>query len=137
MVTYMHILECSLASLESSGAFQFDITQPAGLGTKLAKTLVTRCLVGDAGVTYKYLGLRMFSIPWNEGGMQMHLVIIIILKINVRNSAVGASEASIQVGHLNKQLVVKTNELLFALGKPQTGSCNYNLALINRQVKQY
>ena len=65
---FHEIFESSLAGLDAFGAFQFDITQPAGLGTKLAQTLVTRCLVGEAGVTYKYLGIRMFSIPWNQEG---------------------------------------------------------------------
>jgi len=44
--------------------FRVDVTQPFGLGTKCAKTYVTRCLVGEAGTTYKYLGLRMFAYPW-------------------------------------------------------------------------
>jgi mRNA N6-methyladenine demethylase len=44
--------------------FRTDVTQPFGLGTKCAKTYVTRCLVGEPGTTYKYLGLRMFAHPW-------------------------------------------------------------------------
>lgn len=44
--------------------FRQDITQPFGGGTKCAKTYVTRCLMGDAGTTYKYLGLRMFAHAW-------------------------------------------------------------------------
>jgi hypothetical protein len=39
-----------------------------GLGTPCARTYVTRCLVGDPGTTYKYLGLRMFAHPWNTDG---------------------------------------------------------------------
>ena len=35
-----------------------------GPGTSLARTKVTRCLVGTPGITYKYLGLRMFVAPW-------------------------------------------------------------------------
>lgn len=46
--------------------FRTDVTQPFGLGTKCARTYVTRCVVGDKGTTYKYLGLRMFSHPWDE-----------------------------------------------------------------------
>jgi alpha-ketoglutarate-dependent dioxygenase FTO len=41
-----------------------DVTQPFGLGTPCAPTYVTRCLLGDAGTTYKYLGLRMFAHAW-------------------------------------------------------------------------
>jgi len=44
-----------------------DVTQPLGLGTKLAPTFVRRTLVGENGITYKYLGLRMFSHPWQPG----------------------------------------------------------------------
>jgi hypothetical protein len=46
--------------------FITDITQPFGLGTACTPTYVTRCLMGDPGTTYKYLGLRMFAHPWNE-----------------------------------------------------------------------
>ena len=57
----------SWQELESSGLFVVDVTQPMGLGTKLAPTFVTRTLVGENGITYKYLGLRMFAHPWNPG----------------------------------------------------------------------
>ena len=43
---------------------RFDITQPMGPGTPLARTRVTRCVIGEPGITYKYLGLRMFAYPW-------------------------------------------------------------------------
>ena len=46
--------------------FRTDVTQPFGLGTKCAKTYVTRCCVGQQGTTYKYLGLRMFAHPWSS-----------------------------------------------------------------------
>lgn len=53
--------------LQSKGHwFRQDITQPFGLGSKCAKTYVTRCLMGDHGTTYKYLGLRMFAHSWTE-----------------------------------------------------------------------
>eukprot|EP00980_Cylindrotheca_fusiformis_P008195 scaffold1736_cov127-Cylindrotheca_fusiformis.AAC.9 len=50
--------------------FRRDVTQPFGLGTKCAKTYVTRCLMGEPGTTYKYLGLRMFAHPWQKGAIQ-------------------------------------------------------------------
>jgi hypothetical protein len=46
--------------------FRHDITQPFGLGSKCAKTYVTRCLLGDSGTTYKYLGIRMFAHHWTN-----------------------------------------------------------------------
>ena len=55
----------ALQKLDSENYFRTDVTQPFGLGTKCAKTYVTRCLLGARGTTYKYLGLRMFSHPWD------------------------------------------------------------------------
>jgi FTO catalytic domain/FTO C-terminal domain len=49
---------------EMADYFGTDVTQPFGLGTPCAKTYVTRCLLGDVGTTYKYLGLRMFAHAW-------------------------------------------------------------------------
>jgi len=52
--------------MQTHGFFRTDVTQPFSLGTKCAKTYVTRCLVGDEGTSYKYLGLRMFAHPWSR-----------------------------------------------------------------------
>jgi alpha-ketoglutarate-dependent dioxygenase FTO len=60
-------LQQALAVLDEYGLFRTDVTQPAGLGTKLVPSYVTRCLLGEEGTTYRYLGLRMFSHPWNGG----------------------------------------------------------------------
>ena len=87
----------ALDGLEHEGAYQFDLTQPAGLGSKVAKTFVTRCLVGEAGTTYKYLGLRMFAIPWNAG-------------------EVGASEFAVEIGRLNQNLIRSSRDHLNKLG---------------------
>jgi len=48
------------------GVFQYDVTQPMGPSTPLAVTKVTRTCIGDPGITYKYLGLRMFAHPWTD-----------------------------------------------------------------------
>ena len=61
-----NIVQSSLERMKRDGIFRTDITQPFGLGTKCAKTYVTRCLVGNPGTTYKYLGLRMFAHPWTS-----------------------------------------------------------------------
>lgn len=103
----------SFENLDSNGAFQFDMTQPTGLKTKIAKTFVSRCLVGSPGTTYKYLGLRMFSHPWSAG-------------------EVGVTDAMIKIGELNDILINRTKKLLKDSGKEETGSCEYNLTLINR-----
>ena len=54
-------IQSSLENMKRAGIFRTDVTQPFGLGTKCAKTYVTRCVVGNPGTTYKYLGLRMFA----------------------------------------------------------------------------
>lgn len=59
-----HDLQTTLET-DMPAHFRADITQPFGLGTPCAPTYVTRCLVGDPGTTYKYLGIRMFAHhPW-------------------------------------------------------------------------
>ena len=111
--------------LDAEGLFQYDVTQPAGLGTKTAKTYVTRCLVGEAGTTYKYLGLRMFSVPWN---------------VPADGAAAALSTPSaVQIGKLNEVMVTHTEQLLRQRTAQesrttQPGSCRYNLTLINRYV---
>lgn len=112
-VEFHQSFQNALEGLELLGNYQFDITQPGGLGTKTAKTYVTRCLVGDAGITYKYLGIRMFSIPWEK-------------------ESIGSSEYSIKIGELNKILINHSKGLLDDMNRSQTGSCEYNLTLINR-----
>jgi hypothetical protein len=106
----------SFESLDEKGIFQFDITQPGGLGTKTAKTFVTRCLIGDAGTTYKYLGLRMFSIPWNQDPNGSHGELL--------------PEAQ-TIYELNQELISHTGGLLEERNKPIRGH-QYNLTLINR-----
>ena len=108
----------SLNILDLENIYQFDITQPAGLGTKTAKTFVTRCLVGDAGMTYKYLGLRMFAIPWDLNNDQ-------------NNNDDNLSNALNSLYQLNQTLITHTKSLLEKQNKPIHGY-QYNLTLINR-----
>jgi hypothetical protein len=107
--------ESAMRGLDEEGFYQFDVTQPAGLGTKLAKTFVTRCLVGEPGTTYKYLGLRMFSIPWS----------------GTEGTEASSSHAR-QIGELNTAMIHHTADLLKRSGREKVGSCQYNLTLINR-----
>lgn len=109
---FHELFTAALEGLDAEGCYQYDITQPAGLGTKTAKTFVTRCLVGDPGTTYKYLGLRMFSIPWDENE--------------------SPSKYAVAVGRFNKEMIAHSTELLKSSNKPKVGACNYNLTLINR-----
>ena len=109
--TYHDAFLRAFTDFDDRGIFQFDYTQPAGLGTKIARTFVTRCLVGEPGITYKYLGLRMFAYPWD-------------------GSDVIPSFAAI--GQLNQALSKRSTVLLGNLKKEEVGSCAYNLTLINR-----
>merc|ERR1712107_230169 len=51
--------------MDIEGVFRKDVTQPMGLGTACAPTSVWRTLVGEMGMSYKYLGIRMFAHPWD------------------------------------------------------------------------
>lgn len=107
----------ALRGLETNTRFlKFDITQPGGLGSKIAKTYVSRCVVGEPGITYKYLGLRLFAYPWTAGEE-------------------GATLETVQIGQLNSDLIGHTARQLQAkqtAENPYVGSCEYNLTLINR-----
>lgn len=111
--SFHHNFRKAMEGLDTDGCYQFDLTQPMGLGTRVAKTFVSRCLVGEPGCTYKYLGLRMFSYPWTEGQL-------------------GASSHTVSIGKLNAELIKKTKISLRNSGKEQYGSCEYNLTLINK-----
>lgn len=110
---FHHQFRVAFEGLELQNLYQFDFTQPAGLGTKVVKTFVSRCLVGEPGITYKYLGLRMFSIPWTRG-------------------ETGSSKYSVLIGQLNRIISHRSAILLRNLRRNRTGSCDYNLTLINR-----
>ena len=95
--------------LERDGVFLYDVTQPRGLGTPCARTFVKRTLLGVPGITYKYLGLRMFAIPWNDKYRLME--------------------------KLNSNLVRRTKSHLKNMStfkNEPKGPCEYNLTLINR-----
>ena len=91
--------------------YQTDVTQPFGLGTKCAKTFVTRCLLGDKGTTYKYLGLRMFSTDWGAVGEG------VIKQLNAE---------------MQRQTVGYLNDLSSTRGRSTRGRSCFDVALINR-----
>ncbi|KAJ1427805.1 FTO catalytic domain-containing protein [Ochromonadaceae sp. CCMP2298] len=178
--------ETALRGLDMMGFYQFDMTQPGGLNTHVAKTFVTRCLLGDAGITYKYLGIRMFSIPWDwdspAAAKAAHAAASAASIVSIAAAAATATDAAtdadpdadadagdaesaeaaeaqaftvptptsittstpapltssyaVAIGRLNRQLVTRTEELLAASGRETTGSCQYNLTLVNRCFPQ-
>jgi alpha-ketoglutarate-dependent dioxygenase FTO len=121
-------IQDALDSLDRQGFFRTDVTQPFGLGTKCAKTYVTRCLLGESGTTYKYLGLRMFAYPWDLPAAGNHHANPVVAK------AVGTIAA------LNQALTDRTKHHLQDLTTerqssgldPCRGRAGFDIALINR-----
>ena len=120
----------ALQTMEAANIFRTDVTQPFGLGTKCAKTYVTRCLLGERGTTYKYLGLRMFSHPWDANDADI--------------SDKSLLDALRTIAQLNNTLTDRTVTHLSALdekrrskGVPQPtikGRAKFDISLINRMV---
>ncbi|CAM9631123.1 unnamed protein product [Chrysoparadoxa australica] len=108
--------ETCLKALRSHGLYQVDVTQPLGVGkTKCATTYVTRCLVGEPGSTYKYLGLRMFSHPWTS---------------HEDSGAVGAALSGIHA--LNRSLSKRAAQLISTTEEGAGSSrCDFTIALVN------
>jgi alpha-ketoglutarate-dependent dioxygenase FTO len=52
----------ALESLKAQRYFHYDVV--FGGGIRLGRTFVRRILVGVPGITYKYLGLRIFAHPY-------------------------------------------------------------------------
>jgi alpha-ketoglutarate-dependent dioxygenase FTO len=98
----------ALTDMDTDGYFRTDVTQPFGLGTKCAKTYVTRCLVGDPGTTYKYLGLRMFAHPWTN---------------TTTHHAASAHSALDTIAELNQTLTRRSNLKLQQLTATRRGRC--------------
>ena len=113
-----HAIHVQLDALDAGGVFQYDVTQPMGPGTPLAVTKVTRTCVGDPGITYKYLGLRMFSHPWTDEAAPT----------DSASSAV--SNAYTLLRRQNEALDERSQRCLEREGKG--GSTHFSLTLINR-----
>jgi len=119
--------------LQMSQYFRRDVTQPFGLGTKCAKTYVTRCVVGDCGTTYKYLGLRMFSVPWSANDTME-------AKGNTAASLVCPSTDCQTIWRLGQTLANRTVNHLQDLNRqrqkrgapPTRGRGKFDICLINR-----
>jgi hypothetical protein len=124
------VVQDALDTLERHGFFRTDVTQPFGLGTKCAKTYVTRCLLGASGTTYKYLGLRMFAYPWDlaSDSAGKHDDNSVVVKAVETIAALNRSLAERSQHHLN-ELSAKRQ----ARGEdPCRGRAGFDIALINR-----
>ena len=136
-------IEKALLIMDKNGLFRTDVTQPFGLGTRCAKTYVTRCLLGEEGTTYKYLGLRMFAHPWKNSNHEN--------KQKKGNNVVQLEDALHIVSELNDSLTQRTVIHLNALdikrkkimqstkavNKDEAlvkGRAKFDVALINRMI---
>ena len=108
--TFHSTFKTALSDLNRQHVYKHDLVQPFGLGGKIAKTFVERILVGEPGITYKYLGSRMFAYPW-EG--------------------THANPAMQAIGRANMKLQHHTRSILSSRGLNDTGYA-YNLTLINK-----
>jgi len=105
-------IQQALETMHQSNYFRWDITQPFGLGTKCAKTYVTRCLLGEEGTTYKYLGLRMFSHPWSNSNQHQQN----------RKKKINLADALTTMKELNTTLTKRTKVHLTDLDKKRKTS---------------
>ena len=116
--------DSSFDALDNGGLFLYDVVQP---GKKtLTRTSVTRCLIGDAGSTYKYLGLRLFSHPWAD--------IEELIKFGYTNKI---ASALVSMGMTNATLIKRSKSMLQAhispkVGAGPIGSADFNLTLVNK-----
>lgn len=96
------LAKATFERLRDANYFQYDIVMAGGKHT--SRTFVKRTLVGEPGITYKYLGLRLFAHAW---------------------SGPGVSPTMKAVGEINQHMIKMTKQY------ENHGLCEYNLTLIN------
>ena len=115
--------------LRDMNYYQYDVVTAGGKHS--SRTFVKRCLVGNSGITYKYLGLRLFAHSWDtgKGGTKSTTPIPALKEIGeinkmmikmTRNQAAANAEASATATG------VKASSAGEIIGKH-----DYNLTLIN------
>lgn len=98
--------------LRDSGYFQYDVVMAGG--KKLSRTFVKRTLVGNPGITYKYLGLRLFAHSWGSG-----------------HAKGGPAPLFKSLYELNQHMIQRSTSSLVTNCDVKQHSCEYNLTLIN------
>lgn len=91
-----------LERLRDANYYQYDIVMAGGKHT--SRTFVKRTLVGNPGITYKYLGLRLFAHAW---------------------SGPGVSPLMRSICDMNRKMIRMTQKF------ENHQNCEYNLTLIN------
>ncbi len=105
---------------------------------KCAKTYVTRCLLGEEGTTYKYLGLRMFAYPWRkyqEGKSKSNCneledALNVIYQLNEKLT----ERTTVHLDSLDKKRREIRNATSYQNQKMVRGRAKYDVALINRMT---
>ena len=127
--------DSSFGGMDKGGLFLYDVVQPGK--KRLTRTSVTRCLVGDPGSTYKYLGLRLFSHPWtdvdsNGNSIQHTMTGSSLKKLGYSDKT---TSALISMGCINSTLTKRSKAMLQEFVSPHVnpvGSADYNLTLVNK-----
>mmetsp|Transcript_2131 Transcript_2131/g.3059 ORF Transcript_2131/g.3059 Transcript_2131/m.3059 type:complete len:523 (+) Transcript_2131:140-1708(+) len=114
------------------GMYLYDSVQAGG--QRVSQTFVRRCLIGNPGSTYKYLGLRLFSHPWSLHSEHDNVKMEQVESLVELGYSTRHAEALTQMGHLNKILMEKTEKQLDVHVPAETlrGSSDYSLTLVNR-----
>lgn len=99
---FHQIAKTAFEHLRDANYYQYDIVKAGG--KHASRTFVKRTLVGEPGITYKYLGLRLFAHAW---------------------SGPGVSPVMKTIGDLNQYMIQMTKKY------ENHGKCDYNLTLIN------
>eukprot|EP00532_Pseudo-nitzschia_australis_P010938 CAMPEP_0168234210 /NCGR_PEP_ID=MMETSP0140_2-20121125/18137_1 /TAXON_ID=44445 /ORGANISM="Pseudo-nitzschia australis, Strain 10249 10 AB" /LENGTH=586 /DNA_ID=CAMNT_0008166973 /DNA_START=28 /DNA_END=1788 /DNA_ORIENTATION=+ len=94
--------KAALERLRDANYYQYDIVMAGGKHS--SRTFVKRTLVGNPGITYKYLGLRLFAHAW---------------------SGPGVSPLMRPIGEMNQRMIHITKQF------QNHQKCDYNLTLIN------
>ena len=110
--TIINRVGAALEALRGRGFFHHDVVLAPQRGKQVpTPTVVRRILVGDPGITYKYLGLRTFAHPWSGDGCSREMGVL---------------------QQLNEELTARTRRLLSrGEGAGSDGRCDFNLTLIN------
>ncbi|CAK4082188.1 unnamed protein product [Aphanomyces euteiches] len=97
-------MRSAFEKLRDNEYFQYDVVMAGG--KHLSRTFVRRTLVGDYGITYKYLGLRIFAHVWDKPH---------------------CAPVFKSLYQLNQRMIERTKRSM----KPTPPLCDYNLTLIN------
>ena len=121
----------AFGALDAAGIFARDVIEPSR--GALTRTHVARALVGAPGMTYRYLGIRIFAHPWSGPVSRLEA-------IGEGGGARGAA-ALRSIGELNSELAAAAASRLKSAvaaacgggGGPAepVGSCEFTLTLIN------